>query len=264
MKKDKTPIQILGVEFEALSEERLYCRIGSYLKGNITRSIFTPNPEILFNATKDARLMQSLKIGDLLLPDGIGVKLAARFLGHKDLQRATGIDTAETILKQAAELGASVYLLGGAEGVAEAAAKKLSEHIPDLKICGTHHGYFDKERDSLENIAVAEEIRQSGASVLFVCFGSPAQELWIRENSPAIPTVRIMMGLGGALDVWSEKKKRAPRAMRVLGLEWLYRIFSEPKRLLRLPALFGFCLATTRQVLYSKYEKGYSSATPSE
>ena len=84
MKKDKTPIQILGVEFEALSEEQLYGHIGSYLKGDRPRSIFTPNPEILFNATKDARLMQSLKGGDLLLPDGIGVKLAARFLGHKE------------------------------------------------------------------------------------------------------------------------------------------------------------------------------------
>ncbi len=133
--------------------------------------IFTPNAEMLGVAIKDKSLFDLLKGATVPFPDGIGVYIGAKMLGHTPKERTNGIDLAERILNEATKRKMGVFLLGGRSGVAEAAAKKLTEGFEGLIISGTHHGYFDKH--GLENDEVIDMIDRSGAEIIFVCFGFP-------------------------------------------------------------------------------------------
>jgi N-acetylglucosaminyldiphosphoundecaprenol N-acetyl-beta-D-mannosaminyltransferase len=138
------------------------------------------------------------------------------------------------LLRYAAKHSLSVFLLGGKRGVAEQAQKHWSARIPSLNICGTHHGYFDFQTNSPENQRVLQKIKQADPDLLFVCLGSPQQERWIMENTSQISHLRLAIGLGGALDVWSGTVKRAPKIIRICGAEWLWRTLQDPKRIGRL------------------------------
>ncbi len=224
-------VSVLGLPFLAADPHTAQALIATLLAEPKPHRIYTPNPEFLVLAHKDPSLHALLSSADLLLPDGMGVLLAAR-LGGKALPcRLAGIDMAEWVLGHAAEEGLSVFLLGAAPSVAEAAAKNLCHRFPSLRICGTQHGYFDKSCVSLENQAVMEAIRVASPHILFVCFGFPAQEQWIAEHLDELPSVRLAMGLGGSLDVWSGRSRRAPKIMQHMGFEWLYRVVWEPRRL---------------------------------
>lgn len=196
--------------------------------------IFTPNLQITCRAAKGKELLLLLKEADIILPDGAGVSLLFRINGKPAPKRITGIDTAYTLMQYAAKRRLSVFFLGGKRGTAELAKKRLCKSICGLKICGFHHGYFDKRKNSPENIRVIRKIQRSDADILFVCFGFPEQERWICENKELLKNVKIFMGLGGSLDVWSGKVRRAPLPLRALRLEWLWRCLSEPKRFIRL------------------------------
>ena len=203
-------------------------------------TIFTPNAEMLAAAKKRKRLLSLLKTAALPFPDGIGVYIAARMIGYVPKERTNGIDLAERILNEAATRKMGVFLLGGRPGIAEAAAKKLSERFDGIIISGTHHGYFDKIGS--KNDDVIKRIDRSGAEVLFVCFGFPTQERWIADNIHKLKSVKIAAGLGGSLDVWSGKLRRAPKLFRALGIEWLWRVACEPSRIRRIPSVFKFIL----------------------
>ncbi len=233
-------VNILGVELAAADEAAILEHIDNCLKVPEGAKIFTPNAEILYSAQRNKRLMEALKAASLLLPDGIGAFAATRLSGGAGGKRMTGIDTAYAILKRAAALGLSVFLLGGREGIAHKAAERLQGEISGLKICGTHHGYFNKEKDSDENRKVCLKIARAAPDLLFVCFGSPAQEIWICENACGFPSLYLSMALGGSLDVWSGETKRAPLPYRRLGLEWAYRTLNDLSRTPRLLRLAGF------------------------
>ena len=247
MKIIKEYINILGVNIPVATEEQLHDRIRDILDTGKNGKVFTPNAEILLKASKSKEYRRLLNSADLLIPDGIGILRASRILGAPLPQRTAGIDTAEYILGIAAKKGLRVFLLGGRKEVAEAAAKRLSESFSSLCICGTHHGYFDKSKNSDENKKVIEAIKGSKADILFVCFGAPLQEIWISENADTLPALRLSIGLGGSLDVWSGNIGRAPRIVRKFGLEWLYRAIKDPKRIRRLPSLAGFLCAVRKQ-----------------
>ncbi|MBR0454842.1 MAG: WecB/TagA/CpsF family glycosyltransferase, partial [Clostridia bacterium] len=175
------------------------------------------------------------------IPDGIGIYLASLVSGSRLPERSTGIDTAEQILKIAEKQNLHVFLLGGKKGVAKKAALALKKRYPRLIICGIHHGYFDKDKDCRDNGSVIRSINAAKADILFVCFGFPLQERWIAENLPSLPSVRLAMGLGGSLDVWSGNIRRAPSWVQSIGLEWLWRATLEPRRyksLKHIPTLF--------------------------
>ncbi len=184
---------------------------------------FTPNLHILTAAKKSKRLCRLLQSADILLPDGAGVCSLCRLCGCGHIPRITGIDMGHFLLQYAARHGLRVYLLGGKPSVAERAAKRLADELPVLNIVGTHHGYFDKAPSSNENQAVLRDIKKARPDLLFVCFGFPLQELWITQSLAALPSVRLSMGLGGSLDVWSGDIRRAPLPLRILNLEWLWR-----------------------------------------
>ena len=220
---------IFSVSIDRLTKEKALRKMKSMLVNNKQNKIFTPNTEMLLTAKKKSELAQMLNSAELLIPDGTGIKIASHIKKAPISERLSGIDVAAGLLEIAAEQNASVFLLGGKPQVAEKAAVNLKERVPKLNICGTHHGYFEKS--GVENRLVIEKIQKTSPQILFVCFGFPMQEKWICENISALPSVRIAMGLGGSLDVWSGEKKRAPHLIQSLGLEWLWRSASEPKRL---------------------------------
>ena len=231
MKATPKTVTLLGIPFENLSESQAKQRIASLLANRDNAKIFTPNPQFLARAQKEPHLSELLRSADLLLPDGVGITLTARLGGTPLQTRMTGIDTAEWILSYAAPHGLSVFLLGAKPGVAEQARERLCRQFPALRICGTHHGYFNKYKDSADNRQILSRIRQAEPDILFVCFGFPEQERWIGENAESLPSLRLSMGLGGSFDIWSGNLRRAPQVWQNMGLEWLWRSFREPRRL---------------------------------
>lgn len=234
-------LHILGVKLCSLSKKQIHKALERRLLSNKCTAIFTPNAEMLLGALRAPSLRALLNSSDINLPDGIGVYLASLLSGSRLPERNTGIDTAEHLLSIAQKHSLRVFLLGGKKGVACKAAIALKKRYPQLKVCGTHHGYFDKSKLCKENVSVIRTINQSKADILFVCFGFPLQERWINENFPYMRSVRLAMGLGGSLDVWSGNIRRAPVWMRDCGLEWLWRTILEPRRyksVQHIPSLF--------------------------
>jgi N-acetylglucosaminyldiphosphoundecaprenol N-acetyl-beta-D-mannosaminyltransferase len=201
------------------------------------------NPEKVYRAMHDPDLRALLASTDIGICDGIGVALAARLLYGKSLPRCTGVDLFLELAGLAAKAGFKVFLLGAAPEVNQAAAERLTERYPGIRIAGRQDGYFK------DTAAVVSAINASGADMLFVAMGSPRQEFWIREHRDAL-NVPFCMGVGGSLDVMSGRVQRAPRFFRRTGTEFLYRLIKEPWRLRRQLVLPLFLL----HVLASKFK----------
>ena len=197
--------------------------------------VYTPNAVMLDACKREARLISLLNRATLSLPDGAGMILAARRKKLQLRQRVAGIDFGEALLASAEKAALRVYLLGAAPGVAMAAAERLQVRFPQLCICGTAHGYFEKE--GAENQKLLAHIHACNPDILFVCFGFPIQEEWIDRNLASLTSLRVIAALGGSLDVWAGHVRRAPRMISRMGLEWAWRMAHEPKRLKHLPAL---------------------------
>ena len=237
MGRTNTDKNILGVRVCALPREKTLKLIERRLISGKRTAIFTPNLEMLSSSSRAPSLLSLLNSSDINVPDGIGIYLASLVSGSRLPERNTGIGTAEQILKIAEKQNLRVFLLGGKKGVAKKAALALKKKHPSLTVCGTHHGYFDKSKTCKENASVIRSINDAKSDILFVCLGFPIQESWIAENLPSLPSVKLAMGLGGSLDVWSGNIRRAPSWMQNIGLEWLWRTFREPKRAKRLLSL---------------------------
>ena len=218
---------ILGVHITKSSKRELLSHLASDLKHGRQSAIFTPNSQMLLAASKDRELRKLLNSSELNIPDGVGVRLAARLRGVR-LESMSGIDIAEELLSVAVSKGYRVFFLGAKRGVAKKAADNMRVRYPTLQICGMHHGYFDKSGE--ENADVLKKIRTAAPDILFVCFGFPAQEKWIADNLASLPSVKLALGLGGSFDVWSGNIRRAPLLIQKAGLEWLWRTVLEPKR----------------------------------
>lgn len=232
-------IGILNIPFDSVTATEASGIIFSACKNKVEFpiTVVTPNPIMVMNARENEKLFTALQNADLSLADGIGIISAAKRLGTPLPERVTGIDTGYAVLEKLAEIGGSVYLLGAKPGVAEKAAEKLTEKLPDLRIVGTRHGYFDNDEE------VLSDIKEKMPDLLVVCLGSPLQEVWAHENKEKLSGVGAVICLGGALDVWSGKIKRSPSLFIKLRLEWLWRMIREPKRFSSLPKMIKFrCL----------------------
>ena len=200
--------------------------------------VFTPNAVMLERARKDTELSALLNRASLSLPDGAGVLWAAKKMGTPLQERVTGIDFGSEILERAERSGLRVFLLGGAENVAERASENLRKKHPRLCICGTTWGYFHKTGE--ENARVISYIRACRPDILFVCMGFPVQERWIIDNLHHLTDIRVIACLGGSLDVWAGDLRRAPEWMSRTGMEWLWRMLRQPKRFAKLPKIVSF------------------------
>jgi N-acetylglucosaminyldiphosphoundecaprenol N-acetyl-beta-D-mannosaminyltransferase len=200
-----------------------------------TRQVVTLNPEMLVQARSDPAVWGLLNGGDLVVPDGHGILWAGERLGTPFPERVTGIDLIQALAVQAQAGGWQLYLLGGAPGVAEAAATSLQRQHPGLRVAGTGHGYFT----GVELPAVIDRIRAAHPDLLLVGLGFPKQEYFIRDHCRELG-LPVAVGVGGSFDVISGKLRRSPGWIQRLRLEWLYRAFQEPARWRRLLALPRF------------------------
>ena len=230
-------VDILGVKFDNVTLPQAVSRALALIEKRGGHYAVTANAEILLNTEYNAHARLALTSADLTLADGISIVRAAKRLGHPLKERVAGIDFAQSLMQ--ACTGKRFFLLGAKEGVAEAAGERLAEKY-GIVISGTQHGYYTDEN------AVLEKIRESEADVLFVCLGSPRQEIFMLDNRDKVGGC-FMAGLGGCLDVWSGRMKRAPKIFIALKLEWLYRLIRQPSRLGRVVKLRHFTPAVKRQ-----------------
>lgn len=238
MKNYSMKNDIFGVKFDNMVLEEAV-KIGYLLsEGEDFHYVVTPNPEIVAMTDTVEGYGDILNGAKMVLPDGIGIVYAGEIMGKPFRSRVPGIDFAAGLMEKMASEGGSLYLLGAKPGVAEAAAESLGEDYPGLTVCGTRDGYFSEE----ENEAVLAEIKASGATVVFVCLGAPKQEQWMASFGEKTGA-KLMVGLGGCLDVWSGAVGRAPKAMQETGFEWLYRLAKQPSRIKRVAKLPVFLLA---------------------
>lgn len=235
---NRTRISILGVPVDMVGMSQAVEIFEKLMNSDSCGIIVTPNSEIIVNAEKDNELRDIIISADLVIPDGIGLVYASRILGYPLKERVTGIDFLYLILDWLEKNGKSVYLLGSKPGnsvnpgVAELAASKMKEAFPDLKISGTHHGYFSPDDEQ----QLVDEINGSGADFLCVALGAPKQEKFIAKYKSSLK-VKAAIGVGGSLDVWAGTVRRAPEFYRKHGLEWLYRFIRQPSRYRRIAAL---------------------------
>jgi len=214
--------KILNIKIDNVSFSEVIAKISAYLLVDCFHMIATVNPEFIVTAQKDEKFKDILNKCDLNVPDGVGLQFAAKLAGEKIGERITGVDLTWEICKIAAEKGYSVYFLGAAEGVAEKAAHRIKLLNPGLNIAGTYAGSPNEE-------GIVLKINETSADILLVAFGAPKQEKFIADNKESLK-VKLAMGVGGTFDYIAGIEPYAPLWLRKIGLEWLYRLFTQPKR----------------------------------
>ncbi len=226
----------MGIHFDNVTKKEAVNLAFSHIENGTQALVVTPNAEILELCLENAAVQSAVTSAEIILPDGEGALWAAKKLGTPLREKVAGVEFGAECARRAAECGKSLFLLGGKAGVAEEAAAKLASRFPTLKIAGTQDGYFRLE--GKENACVLEKINASRADILFVCLGAPAQEVWVYENRKALAAPKLIACLGGSLDIYAGKTRRAPRFFIEMRAEWLYRLLREPRRIgrmLRLP-----------------------------
>ena len=184
------------------------------------------NAHCINMARRDPDYRAALETADHLLPDGSGMAAAARMAGQLLGENLNGTDLFPEICRHAADRGHAIHLVGGRPGIAAAAASTMRKLHPALQIAGTRHGYWSAEEED----QLIDEINASGASILMVGLGVPLQEKWIARVRSRL-TAPVVIGVGGLFDYYSGAIPRAPAALRAAGLEWVWRLMQEPRRL---------------------------------
>jgi len=238
-------INIFGVLLDRIDYEQACRTIEAFLESGGSKVIVTPNAEIIMAARKNPELMEMLNSADLCLPDGIGVVIASRIFGKPLAERTTGFDLMMKVLGIAEKRSLSVFLLGGKADVADKAAARIKEMFPGLKIAGTHHGYFNKDEED----KIIDVINDRNPDILLVAMGFPKQEVFMLENREKLKFC-VSMGVGGSFDVLSGNVRRAPVIMQKAGLEWLYRLITQPWRFKRMMVLPLFLLEVIKHRLF--------------
>lgn len=213
--------------------------VKKYLKEEKVHQVITINSLMLFRSFFDKRFKKILKNSDLNIVDSVGIKFALLMKRVKIKERICGIDFARKIMDYAEQEGKTIFLLGATFNVITNTEKNIKATFKELQIVGRYHGYFKKE----ENDKIKTAINKVTPDFLFVAMGSPRQEKWIYNYKEQLKT-KIAIGLGGAFDVYSGYKKRAPYFFRKMGLEWFYRIITNPVRIYQIIPLFLFFLAS--------------------
>lgn len=243
-------VNILGVPVSRVTMEFAVQAIDQFLIDGNQHLVTTPNPEMIVAAQHDAEFMQVLNQADLATPDGTGILWAAWFLQKKRTmptltgvlsllafplhphpyplsRRVTGVDLVTELARHFEDASVSLFLLGSAEGVAAEAKQKLLQKFPHLTIAGTYSG-------SPTDTHAIELINEAKPDILLVAFGNGKQEKWIWQNLKIMPSIKVAIGVGGTFDFLAGRAKRAPHWVRLMRIEWLWRLITEPRRFRRI------------------------------
>jgi len=255
----KQKVNIAGLEIDAVKYSDVLEAVENFLSQEHQKHmIVTPNPEMIVYSQSHTGFRQVLNSASLAVPDGIGILWAAYYLSLPRAKsmfgeqmvvlktllqvlfkmkpiyrvlpaRVTGTDLLFRIIEESQKKGWRIYLLGAAPGIASVAIDRLLKKYPQAIFAGSFAGTpAETHEDEL-----CERINLAQPDILFVSFGSPAQEEWIHRNLQKLSTIRVAIGVGGAIDFAAGKAKRAPKLLRGLGLEWFWRLLTQPRRFKR-------------------------------
>lgn len=231
---------ILGARIHCVRLPDVLTLLEGFIQDRTPRLVVTADATALVIAHEDPEFHQIINDADLVTPDGIGLIWAAKRQGTPFLERVPGIDLAKHLVRLSHEHGYRLFFLGAAPGVAEEAARALTCQYPNAKIAGIQHGYFNEEQEP----AIIGQIREAQPDILLAAMGMPKQEKWLVKHKQTLQ-VPVSIGVGGSFDVYSGRIKRAPRVFQKLGIEWLWRLMQDPRKIGKvknLPRFVGLVL----------------------
>jgi N-acetylglucosaminyldiphosphoundecaprenol N-acetyl-beta-D-mannosaminyltransferase len=234
-------IDILGCRVDDVTMAEAVAWCDALIQANRPAYVVTPNAEIVMRAQGLPDLRGLINGSHLSIPDGASLLLAGRILGRPLREQVTGTDLSYELASLASRQGYRMFLLGAAEGVAEAAAARLVARYPGLRIAGTFAGWSRPEGDAETRAAVHAA---APVDILLVAYGAPWQERWIGRNAAALD-VKLAMGVGGVFDFMAGRVRRAPPWLRRIGLDWLFRLAVQPwrwRRQLTIPQFLWYVL----------------------
>jgi exopolysaccharide biosynthesis WecB/TagA/CpsF family protein len=226
---DAKVVTLFGVEIADQSLRSAVRWLCERARHKITTRVAFLNAHCVNTLFQESAYRVALTTFDRVFGDGAGVRMAARSHGIRLKDNVNGTDLFPLLCAEAAKRKLGLYLLGGTGNVAESAGQKMAETCPGLIINGARGGYFQSAED--EQVAIAH-INESGAQILLVGLGVPTQEIWIAKHRHALKTP-VILGVGGLFDYYSGRIQRAPSLWRKCGIEWLWRLLMEPRRLAR-------------------------------
>lgn len=236
---DLVKTQVMGVGLTNATEGKVLEYIREILqKTQKNIYIVTPNPEIFMLSLKNSLLKTSINSANLALVDGVGMLLAGKIVGTSLEGRIIGTNLMEKLCEKAVDWPITVGFLGGRPGVAIRVSECLRKKHPGLQVV-----FAGSEWEEFQP--------QKPIDILFVAFGAPKQEIWMKEHINNVP-VRVMMGVGGAFDQIISPSLRPPKLFSSLGLAWMYRLIRQPWRIKRQLALISFVFYVLRYKLASK------------
>lgn len=228
-------IDVLGVKFNNVSMDEAIKVCETFLDSNQGNLIVTPNPEIVMKAKDDEEFKNIINTAELVIPDGIGIIKAGNILGTPLKERVAGYDLICNLLEKYKDGSKTFYFWGSKPGFAEEAKINMEQKYPNIKIIGTHTGYFTDEEEK----DIIDEIRNYKPDILLVGAGFPKQEKIIHKYKQE-GFFKIGIGCGGSIDVLAGRVKRAPKLFIKLHLEWFYRLLKQPTRFKRMLVLPKF------------------------
>ena len=235
-------VDLLGVRVDVVSMDDVLRGIDERLAAGLGGFLNTLNTNLLLNVDRYQGMRRLFNENDLNVADGVPLQWMARLRGVRLAGRVCGTDIVYRLCQLASQRGYRLFLLGAREEVARGAAAALEAAHPGLALAGTYSPPFQDEWDDAENARIVERIVNARANVVLVAFGFPKQEYWIQRHKERVPGC-VFINVGGAFDVAAGVRRRAPRWMQRYGLEWVWRIIQEPRRLLWRYLRDGLCLA---------------------
>lgn len=221
---------ILSTPIDILDTQGVMNRLDQFIQEGRFHQVATANTDFLINAMADQELRHILRRSDLVMPDGMPLVWASRSLGCPLPERVTGADIVPALADLSARKGYRIYMLGARPEVAQRARERMLEQYPGIQIVGCVSPPL-RPLDEMDSTEILRDIQQARPDILLVAFGNPKQEKWIDRNREGLQEVPICIGVGGTFDFMAGQTVRAPEWMRKSGLEWLFRLAQEPKRL---------------------------------
>jgi N-acetylglucosaminyldiphosphoundecaprenol N-acetyl-beta-D-mannosaminyltransferase len=220
-------VNILNTTIDNLSSKETLQIIENSIVNHEQLHHVVVNAGKIVDMQSDFQLRQSVNDSDLINADGQAVVWASKLLGKPIKERVAGIDLMIHVVEMAHQNNYKIFFFGAKEEVVKKVVEDYSQLYSKDIIAGFRNGYFSKDEES----AIAKQISESGANILFVAISSPTKENFLYENKGLLKNVNFIMGVGGSFDVVAGKVKRAPKWMQASGLEWFYRFIQEPKRM---------------------------------
>jgi len=228
-------VSLFGVRVHAVSMDEAIQHILRFVRESTPRQVVTADSSMVVMAQGDDHLRDIINRADLVTPDSIGILWACRRRGIVVPERVSGVDIVMRLAQISAQTGLRLYFLGAQPGVAEEAAQRLQARYPGVCVAGCQHGYFPPEAEP----EIVRQIRDAQPDVLCVAMGIPKQEKWI-DRYRHVLKVPVSIGVGGTFDVLSGRVRRAPLWMQRIGMEWLWRVGHNPRKISKVMLLPRF------------------------